>query len=188
MTDLNRLRVEWGGTTVPGGGVSTFYLTGDMTGVPAAFVTFFTSLASYMQSGTQWTIPGTGDVIYAEDNELTGGWTASGGGVVNASHTGTYGAGVGARIKWSTNAVFNGRRKFGTTFLVPMPAAYYDSDGTIHTDFVTAVNSALTTLVGAVSPDLKVYTRPTSTHGFALSAVSSAQLVDKVSWLTTRRD
>lgn len=187
MTAINRLRVLWGGTNIAGPGVTTFYFTGSMVGKPAALVTLFTAHAGMLPPGGTLTIPGQGDVLEDSTGVLTGGWTASGGGVVNSSGTGNWLAGAGAVVDLGTGNVHKGRRVKGRYFLVPITTAQADSNGTIANATITSQNSALTTFLAAVTPDWRVYSRPDSNGAFAVSSVTSAVMADRATQLRSRR-
>ena len=187
MATLNRLRVDWGGTVVVGPGLSTFYFTGSMAGVPAAVVALYTALITYAPSGLQWTIPSSGDTIEDSTGALTGGWTASGGSTVNATGSGAWAAGAGARIVWGTGSVFRGRRVKGATFFCPVTTGTYDTAGTLLNSFVTAANTAAANFVSATTPNFKIYSRPHLDGTYATSQVTSGSVPDKVSWLRSRR-
>lgn len=187
MANLNRLRVAWAGTGPVGPGLSTFYFTGTMAGVPAAVVTFFTALAGSVPTGLTWDIPSSGDTLEDSTGELTGGWSVAGGAVVNGSGGNNFAAGVGCRIVWQTGNVFLGRRVRGSTFVVPLLAALYDTPGTINNATITTINTACSNFVAAVSPDFKVYSRPRPGGAYAVTQVTSGAVPDKVSTLRSRR-
>lgn len=187
MANLNRLRVAWGGTGPVGPSVSTLFFSGTMTGRPAAVVTLLDAVKAQFPAGMTWDIPSSGDTLEDSTGVLTGGWTASGGGQVVATGTGNYAAGVGARVVWNTTAVFQGRRVHGAMFWVPLVVSQFDASGTINNGTLTTWQTALNTFIAAVTPDLKVYSRPRPNGAYATSAVTSASVPDKVTTLRTRR-
>lgn len=187
MANINRLRVPWSGPAVVGPGLSTFYFTGTMTGKPAAVVAFFTAVAGAMAPGITWTVPSTGDTLEDSTGELTGAWTASGGATVVSSGTGNFALGVGARVVWNTANVFKGRRVRGSTFLVPLSAAQYQSDGTIVNATSANLLAAGTALITATTPDFRIWSRPDPAGAFAVSSVVSATSPDLISTLRSRR-
>lgn len=184
---IARVRCEWAGTGVVGPALSTFYFSGSMTGIPAAVKTFFDSIGNQIPSGTSITTPSNGDELDEATGELTGAWTASGGGTTSCTGAGVFAAGAGLRVRWNTANVFLGRRVRGSTFIVPIVAAAYDSNGTIQGATVTQVGNAATALVTAGAGGLRVWSRPNALGQYALSAVTSATVPDKVSTLRSRR-
>lgn len=187
MANINRMRVAWGGTGIVGPGLTTFYFTGTMPGKPAAVLNFFTAVSGFLPPGITWTIPGTGDTLEDSTGALTGGWTASGGGLVNSAGSGSWAAGAGALVDLFTANVHKGRRVRGRFFLVPFTGGNYDTSGTIANATVTSVNTALNTLLAAVTPDWRVYSRPDAIGAFAVSSVTSAVCPDRVTTLRSRR-
>jgi hypothetical protein len=76
----------------------------------------------------------------------------------------------------------------GTTFVVPIMAASYQSDGTIDNGVVTAVQSAAQTLGVTGANPLVIYSRPSTAHPVGQQqTVTGATVPDKVSWLRSRR-
>lgn len=187
MATLNRMRIPWSGTAAVGGGLTTFYFSGAMTGVPAAVLTFFNAIKGLVPPGVTWTVPTDGDTLEDSTNELTGTWTASGGGVVTGTGTGSYMAGCGCRIVWNTANVHLGRRVRGSTFLVPLWNGVADTDGTLTTSSIAILQPAATALVTATTPNFRIYSRPNSVGSFAVSSVTSATIPDKISTLRSRR-
>jgi hypothetical protein len=102
-----------------------------------------------------------------------------------------YSAASGAVITWRTAGVRNGRRVRGRTFLVPLANSAYQSDGTIASAALTALNTNMGTFLDATgSAILGVYARPTSkgaTDG-AWFTVIGHNIPDKVAVLRSRRD
>lgn len=187
MANLARVRVEWTGTPVVGSGVSTFYFDEAATGYPADLSTFFDTIKGRIPIGVTIRIPSNGDLIDVASGELTGTWSEAGGSVVVCSGTGNYAAGVGARSKWRTSGIKNGRRVVGSTFLCPLTTGAYDSDGTILAAVLSTLSGATTALVTAVGTDMKIYSRPVAGSGGQASTVVSGEVPDKVSWLRSRR-
>jgi len=187
MANLARVRVVWSGTPVVGGGVSTFYWNEAHTGFVADLSGMFTTMVSRFPSGLTWTCENTGDLIDVETGAISGSWTDGSNWSVSGSSASVYAAGVGARIRWQTSGMSNGRRVRGSTFLVPLVAAGYDTDGTLTSAFVTGLQSAAGSLLTNSEGNLRIYTRPVAGSGGRASTVVGFTLPDKVSWLRTRR-
>lgn len=186
MPDIVRVRVEWNGLTgLPG--ISTFYV-GTTDADISELVAFYTAIKGLWTTGLTWTIPNTGDVLDVASGALTGTHIFTGGGsVVSSGGTGAYAAGVGARVRWLTGAVKNGRRVVGTTFLTHMKTTEFDSSGTINGTTLTTLQTAAAALVASGSP-WQVYSRPVNGAGGTAHAFNAATVPDKVAWLTTRKN
>jgi hypothetical protein len=188
MTDLAVCRVVWGGSPVVGGGVSTFYSVGTGAALSNALGTFYAAFKEITPLGTTMKVDSVGNVIDSNTGVITGAWSGGTGLGMNAATTGTYAAGVGARIKWQTAGITNGRHVAGSTYIVPILGAYYSADGTIADSLVsgtmqTAINNFLTTM----GSSLVVWTRPRASTSGVEHSVTSGSLVDRVSWLRSRR-
>ncbi|AXH79509.1 MAG: hypothetical protein [Circular genetic element sp.] len=159
MPILNRVRATW--TNFPGApGLSPFYLAAGSTNV-APIVTFFTAIKDLFPNGLSITVPSTGDAIDTADNKIVGGWTGSGGGTATSTTTtAPYSGTSGALVHWSTNAVLNGRRLAGRTYLVPLGQTQYANDGSLATTAVTSITNAANALIAALTPSLIVYGPP----------------------------
>lgn len=121
--------------------------------------------------------------------------------IAGAPHAATNGAnnqassaaGVGARARWQTNGVRNGRRVIGTTFIVPLSADQYEVNGTLGSSTITAIVNAGNALIGLASVaghQMVVWSRP-SGPGLAngiIHPVTGCNAPDKVAWLRTRKE
>lgn len=183
---MNRVRVPWNGL---GGlpGLSTFYFDVTSTTAVADTFAFFNAIKAKFPAPLSWSIPGSGDQIDGANGNLIGTWTMTGGGTVNAVNTAAFAAGVGARVQWLTASIIGGRRVRGSTFLVPLLAAEYDSGGTINDTDLASMQTAVNTF--AAGGDLYVWHRPSSpgaTDGVSVP-VTAGLIPDKVSTLRSRR-
>lgn len=188
MALINRVRVTWTGPAVVGGGVSTFYFTGAAAGIHSLVDNLFEGMQSLFPSSVTINIPGVGDVLDSDTGEIVTGWSDGAASTwVGSASNNNYAAGVGARIIWTTNGRTNNRRVRGTTFLVPISVANYDTDGTLTSTAYNVINDNADALVTAADNSLVVWTRPNSEHGGAINSVLSAAPADKSSWLRTRK-
>lgn len=180
MADYNRYRVLWTGG--PGGnGVSTFFTPSSDTTALAALRAFFSDIASRFPNDITWSFPNSGDVLDMPGGTLIGGWTQTSASNVVGSNVGNFAAGVGCRVVWETGAIVGGRRVRGSTFLTSLASTEYDSDGSIGAAALTQIQNAVDTLVSAA--DLAIWSRANA----GIGSVSSGRVVDKVSWLRSRR-
>lgn len=186
MPDLLRVRCTWGGA-VPGGGISTFY-TDDVIGLDVSSLkTFFTALKDYLPNTLTVQVPNNADTIDMASGRLTGNLPVTGGGTVAMTGNAAYSAGVGAFVNWYTAFVRNGRLLRGRTFICPLGQGFASADGTINDSVKTAIDTAALALVGHAL--WQVYHRPpkgTFTGGTA-HLITSAQTVDRVTALKSRR-
>jgi len=198
MTDLYRVRAVWSG--FPGGpGVTTMY---GLVGVPMVpnLRAFFLALASLFPVDVSILVGSNGDVIDDASGELTGAWTTTPVLPVVGTANTFYAAPAGAEVQWNTTTILDGHRLRGRTFLVPLAASAYQSDGTISPAAVTIIQNAANTFFGASSGDLVVWHRPVVArpadgsrpavtaraggHGLVTGTVA----VDKTVVLRSRRD
>jgi hypothetical protein len=190
MTTLARIRVEWTGAAVVGGGVSTFYSSNaNPATLATAIRTFFSNVVFLFPTSTSILVIGNGDTIVAETGALNGTWTMTQPAVVVGTGTGNWAAGVGARVRWNTNGLTRGRRVKGSTFLVPLTTNNYATDGTIDATTAASTQSAVTVLAAADSGSMRIWSRPSAPGAGdgAAHAVTTGTFVDAVTWLRTRR-
>lgn len=187
MVDIYRIRAEWTGGAVVGNGVSTFYVTSAPDDACVALTDFFSALPGLFPPSVTITVAAGGETLSSSTGELTGAWTTATQPQMVGEGTNFYAAGVGVRVRWLTNGITNGRRSVGSTFLLPMIATNYDTDGTVSSSVVTAVNGAATDLRTALGGSFVIWHRPTNGAGGAVSSVVGHQVPDKVSWLVSRR-
>lgn len=102
-----------------------------------------------------------------------------------------YSGPVGAVVNWRSNAVRNGRRIRGRSFLVPLSSAAYGQDGRLLPASQTTLQNAADTLGSStVTPFLGVWARPTA-PGAAdgqWAALSSVNVPTLPAVLRSRRD
>ncbi len=189
MTTLERYRVAWTGTTVIGGGVSTFYTGAGQAAVfQPALKTFFTALKTICPTGTTWTVPTAGETIDDNTGEVNGTWSAGSGGGIFATNSTEYAMGVGARIVWETAGMTGGRRVRGSTYIVPLGSNQWENNGTLSAACLTSLFAAANTLRSSIpAEEMVVLTRLRSTTSGTSHGVLSAEVPDKVSWLRTRK-
>lgn len=190
MANISRIRCAISGAAVVGPGVSTFYVRDSIQVLDSAdFTAFWDACKAFFPTSWTVTIPGSGDTINDATGELTGTWGSTGGAQVTGTSTDQFVLGVGCRIRWSTNGIFQGRRVRGSTFMVPLPATKYAGAGAIGSDVITAFNSAASGLIAATSNALVIWSRPTTPGGSngTSNVVTSGTTPDAVSWLRSRR-
>jgi hypothetical protein len=131
------------------------------------------------------TVPSEGREINDLTGDLVGYWTD--GVPINDSNalTQAFAGPAGACINWLTNGVVEGRNVRGRTFLVPLFASAYETDGSLVTGTLTIIRNAATALVNAGV--LKIWSRPRTGIPGSSWLVVSSRVNDRVSVLTSRR-
>lgn len=193
MTTISRMQVRITGGTI-GEGIATHYWATETSGVQPLLKTFWQSCGALMGGWVTIRVPASGETFDVTTGTLNGTWsegtvsTATGGG------SGGSAGGVGACVGWSTDGIRRGRKVRGRTFIVPLAANVYDSDGTLLSTTLTALNGAVTTLLAGGSSTLQVYARPTPAPGGIgpdspgqVARITSGLVKDHVSWLRSRR-
>jgi len=150
-------------------------------------VTFFNSIKALFLNTLSWQVPNTGDLIDDATGTLTGTWVgASGASVAATGAPGSFAAGVGAFVNWSTGTIVNGRRLKGRTFLTNLSTGSYDAAGTIAAASLTTLGNAATTLVTAGK--MVTWHRPAPGGAGGTSALWNGQSIpDQVTSLRSRR-
>ena len=187
MANLARVRVVWSGTPVVGGGVSTLYFNEAHSGFIADIGGALTTGKASFPAGVTWSIENTGDLIDVETGALSGSWTDGSNFSTSGTAAGSYSSGVGCRVRWATAGISGKRRVRGSTFLVPLAGASYDTDGTIGASTLTSLNTAWGSLFTNSEGNLMIYTRPVAGVGGRAHAATGMTIPDRVSWLRTRR-
>lgn len=187
MADLARLRIELGGAGVVGPGVMTFFHSGAGAGLTAAALAWLNNLKANFPDDVTFTVPSGGDLINEVTGALSGSWSASGGGVVTGTNTGAFQVGTGIRVKWATSGIVAGRRVRGATFLVPAAGLCFDTSGRLGPATIAAINTANSTFLTAVSPDLCIWSRPTPTRSGSHAAITGASVPATGTTLRSRR-
>lgn len=186
MPNIARIPVVWTGlTALPG--VSVFYWDFSTASDVSELFSFFDTIKNRFPTGLSWQIPGSGDEIDDATGALNGSWLATGSGTVTATGgTSSYAAGVGARVRWRTSGIFNGRRVVGSTFLAPLLGSAFDTDGTITSAVLSDLQGAADTL--AANGGVVIWSRPSpgGSNGES-NPVVSAQVPDRATALRSRR-
>lgn len=171
-----------------GSGLATHYFSdGTAAGHLAALRTLWSSFAGSMPSSVTIRVPGSGEVIDPTTGNITGTWAGTAPALVTGAAAGAYAAGVGMRVRWYTNTTVNGRLVKGSTFVVPLAVGAYESDGSILPGVVSANQTAIDTAVSAFGTDFRIWHRPKGALAGGAHQVVNGVLVDRTSWLTSRR-
>lgn len=197
MTTLYRSRTTF--TGFPGGpGVATMYFLDNATFVDSLF-TFWGDLVGSMPTDVHVQVENVGDVINDVNGELIGSWSQDPVDELVGTSASSYAAPAGAAVSWICDAVLDGHRVVGRTFIVPIAGPNYFTDGSLLDDFVDLVEGSATDLIAAQSESFVVWHRPfpgraaTDTkpakpaHDGDNALVTSANCADRVAILRSRR-
>jgi len=202
MGTVSVVRVSWTGPAVVGGGVNTFYTVGDPVALATALGTLYGVIKNQTPAATFIRVESDGPTYDEADGTVTGAWSGGPTTIHSSSTAGVYAGGVGYRIEWSTAGVTGRRRVKGSTYIVPIVGIYYDSAGTLDDTMVGTMQTALNTFRAAAGAGAGVWSKPTPLRDPATGAVippppwkysgimhdwTGARVVDKVSWLRSRR-
>jgi hypothetical protein len=171
-----------------GAGLATHYFqAGTASAHLADLYTLWSSFAGSMPSSVTIRIPGSGEQINATTGAVTGVWTGTAPALITGAAAGSYAAGVGMSIRWFTSTVNWGETVVGRTFVVPLAVGAYEADGSILPGVVGANQSAVNAFLTAAAATFSVWSRPQSGTGGLEATVNSGVVVDRTSWLTSRR-
>lgn len=201
MSAIMRVTTKWTGMTGGPGYTVMHWRVGEdglgneaaVDSVLTATRSFFNSLGQFVPNTATMQVQSQVEELLTDTGELIGFYNGTAitpvVGSVGASTT--YAAPVGAVVSWYTNGIRKGRRVRGRNFLVPVAGNAFASDGTLSTVFLSTMQTAADSLVGAFSgAQLHVYARPTAkgaTDGVAFP-VASYRIPDMASVLRSRRD
>lgn len=158
--------------------------------------TFFDSLKGLFH--TTWTIQVQNTIqefdsissqLLAEHNVTTTPAVVTGTAVVAP-----YAGGSGASIGWKTGLFFYGRRLKGRTYLVPLAASVYESDGTLTAAAISTIKNAADALIAATGAEFCIWGKKFDTSnppiqiGGGLAPAQSSVVKDAASQLRSRRN
>lgn len=198
MTQLFRVRSVLSG--FPGGpGVATMYFL-DINTAPDSIRSFWEGMFSMIPADVTIKVDGVGDVIEDTTGALVGQWIFPAPAVVQCTGAGNYAAPAGGLIRWETGVIKDGRRLRGKTFVVPMIAIQFQTDGSLAPTTLTDMLAAAQVLITGQNASFVIWHRPfkgtpaTATkparpsHLGSHSLVTGASIPDKVVVLRSRRD
>ena len=186
MGDLYRVRSVWTGF-LGGPGVSTMYFVDVATAVNSVD-TFWRAIADRLPEDVHIQVENAGDVIDDATGDLTDSWSSDATEGIDGTAAGSYSAPAGIVVDWLTATVLDGRRVRGRTFIVPMSAGGYDTNGTPSAAFITDIQNAADELVLAQSSSFYIWHRPGGGHPGGSAQVTSAHVPDFTAVLRSRRD
>lgn len=199
-----RVKIRWSGFTGAPGYTVLHYRDFDAAGGGGGNVTaasaqgaadrassFASQIRSLVPSIVTMAVENDVDVLEDTTGELVTSFGVTGALSFTGSGAGAFSAPVGAVVNWRTGGVRNGRRVRGRSFIVPLAAGAFGTDGQLLPASVTTLQTAATAAVNQTgTPDLGVYARPTAvgaTDG-AWFVATSASVPRLGAVLRSRRD
>lgn len=166
MAEVIRYEAHWG---IPNAGpsVSVFHLSGSAA-QPAVqtavdeIKNYFYDLRGDLPNEVSVGFSPFYSVLNVESGQLVGTGSVTQPENITGLGTGGWAAGSGARSLWQTDVVRNGRKVYGTTFIVPLAGATYENNGFLTQGVRERIGTAATKLLTMVNPHapLMVYSRP----------------------------
>lgn len=187
MVAISRVSVQFSGSAVVGPSSASFFTTGQPLDFQLPLKALWTALKSSMPSSCTITVPAVGETFDDATGQLIELWTAGTPMVANGGGNEAFARGVGGRLVWNTNGLTNNRRVRGSTFVVPLVAGAYDTDGTLSNAMLSGWNTVVETFVAATSTDFSIWTRPINGAGGKSSGVTGFAIPDKIATLRSRR-
>lgn len=192
--DMLRITARW--TGFPGApGYSNFFfaggggLIGDQNQVAERVMDAFRGITTQLAAGTIINIEPEAAVVDSDTGAVTDFRNVDTITPVEASSSGPYAGPTGAVINWRTNDLRNGRRIRGRTFLVPLGAQVYDTEGTLSVAALQDLNEFAETIRGVdLDSEFGVWSRPINGSGGVFASVTSHNVPDLAAVLRSRRD
>lgn len=189
MADISRLTATW--SQWPGAPGITQLYSGNGSPTQAmvdGFRGLFQPLVAYLPSGLTVQVNGSGDVFDDATGLITGVWSV---GTTPAptigSGTGNYAGNAGAVINWLTSLVHGRRRLRGRTFMVPLVSAAYDTQGSLSSACITALQTGAAAMIAGGGGEFVVWSQPKPDGSFAVGTVNGFKVPDLAATLRSRR-
>lgn len=189
-----RVTARWEG--FPGApGYSNFHF-GEFTGgadvdpMRERVQAFFGAMTTALAADVVIRIPTTVEVFDEDSGMLTGYLDGEEElSVFGSGSGGSFAGPVGAVVNWLTATVANGRRVRGRTFVVPLNATAYDSDGTLSGNALSRLREGADELVqDDFNSQFSVWSRPRDGSSGVLAPVTGYRVPDLAAVLRSRRD
>lgn len=175
-----------GGAIDPIDGMSAAAAADDFAAAMA--VVSGTGVSLQVDSELKWFDAASGDLLGLTGVDPVFGPHNGGGGALGPLPT-------GACVSWGTSGVHDhpgsavGPRPVrGKTYVVPLAAAYYQSDGSLTAVAVSSLTTAAVALIGADDATFTIWARPVAGAGGADFPAVTAHVADRAAVLRSRRD
>ena len=186
------VQFRWNGWS-GGPGVSTFHAIGtgasDATDFAANINPFFSGLSNLVPTGLNTVSTGVYRELDPANGHLINIGSLTSIPLANAgTGSSAFAAGAGMCVDWLTSTPATHRLRRGRTYLVPLTANIWQTDGTVNNAIVTEVQGLANALLVAAGGVMSVWKRPSSggTDG-VLSEVTGYRVPDKQINLGSRR-
>lgn len=153
----------------------------------AAAYAFWNNVVVQMSEGITFAVQGDVKELDPLTGTATVIWNVITSGQSNFASAGPYAGGSGAVVNWKTGVLRVGHLLKGRTFIVPLGASSYQSDGTLATATVSALNTHAANLLTATA-DLCVGPPVGHPRAGTSATATSFQVRDHVAQLRSRRD
>ena len=194
MTTINKIVCDWSGWQgAPA--QSAFYVTGTVTTATLDDIHgFFYAVRSLFNGSLSWACQTSGVKFDDSDGIITGTWSATptDASIGASGGSSVFSASAGACVTWRTGVYVVGasgrsRELRGRTFLVPLAASCYATDGTLDNTVRTTILGAGAGLISNLSGALHAWKRPVGPIPGVVSVVTSATCTDQGAVLRSRR-
>ena len=203
MTAMLKVKARWHGFTGSPGYSNFFFrewsdgswapTTAEATAAAGKVRTFFDAVKGIFPPVVNIQVESDVEIIEDTNGSLVNVLTAATQtGVVGTNVNTGYSAPTGAVVNWLTGGVRNGRRVRGRTFLVPISAGAFETNGSLGNSWITTIQTAGNAMMAAdpAAPDFGVYSRPSvkgATDG-AFQIATGTRVPDMAAVLRSRRD
>lgn len=172
-------------------GYNNLYFFGDpispstLTSASTAAFTFWNNVVVQMSQGISFAIQPDVSILDPATGALIRSMSHTPSSQSNFASAGAYAGGAGAVVGWKTAAVHRTRRLRGRTFVVPLGGGSYQSDGTLASATLTALQTHSANLQAVAN--FGVWGRPVAGAGGVWSAATAYAVRDRVAVLRSRR-
>lgn len=151
--------------------------------------TLVTSWQTHIPDPVNLTIESEVQVLNELTGELLSFETITPPALTGGGATGNYSAASGAVIIWNTAGVRRGRRIQGRTFVVPLAATAFATDGTLSPTAQSSMQAAATTFADSITAPV-VWARPSGPGASdgQTASITQARVPDLAAVLRSRRD
>lgn len=155
----------------------------------------FEGIKAYLPQNTTISVQGQVDEFDVSSGALIGSasMTALPATTTSSATAASFAGPAGGCITWNTSLIVNRRRLRGRTFVVPVAGPALDTNGSLSSAFIAAVNTAATTFIATTAPRPNVWGRqwnnanPPVQVGGTLAAIDAYVLRDQAAVLRSRR-
>lgn len=188
-----RVTTQWGGFPGAPGYTNLYFGEGAnaqsaANAAVAAVHAFWDSFKGSMPAGVTLTVLPDVAQINSNSGQASGIFAISPAPTVIAgAAAGPYAGGTGACITWVTAGFVNGRQVRGRTFVVPIPASLYGSDGTLADAMRDLLAASATALRDTPGVELLVWHRGGLLSASTVHPVVSSYVRDRAAILRSRR-